>query len=246
MKNRVKLDSEFEYLRSKLYFTKYRNREVVRVKIDGKFFDLQRVILQFPKERIRFISDDRLDFRKENLELIVADIKLYRKEYYKTNKEIIKQRVLNWQKSNPDKFKKNMARYNKSEKGRRTKSLWRKGNKAKTHYSEYYKDFRKKLKQRYLYAKRKANIKGIKFELSYDDYVDLITKGCYYTGESLLNESGRGLDRINNKLGYTKENVLPCLGWVNKMRNNFLTVEETKLAAQAVIKYRLEKKDAKK
>jgi hypothetical protein len=63
-------------------------------------------------------------------------------------------------------------------------------------------------------------------------------KGCHYCFSSLLTETGIGLDRINNNLGYSLDNVLPCCGNCNKIRQDKLTVEEMKVAMSAIINYR--------
>lgn len=38
-----------------------------------------------------------------------------------------------------------------------------------------------------------------------------------------LGKYGVGLDRINNSKGYTIDNIVPCCGNCNKLKNNILT-----------------------
>ena len=75
-----------------------------------------------------------------------------------------------------------------------------------------------------------------------EEYCQILSRGCFYTGEELVNieNFGYSLDRIDNLKGYTLDNVLPCIGWVNMMRQDQLTVEETKIAVDAILKYRKE------
>lgn len=47
-----------------------------------------------------------------------------------------------------------------------------------------------------------------------------------------------GLDRKDNSLGYIIDNVLPCCGDCNKVRNTVLTVEEMEVAMKAVLVFR--------
>lgn len=98
------------------------------------------------------------------------------------------------------------------------------------------------LRAKYLIAKSNAlndnRRRTIDFELTFDQCVELWNKGCFYCGTELLTKSGSSLDRRNNNLGYDWVNVLPCCGDCNKIRNTVLTVEETKIAVDAVLAYR--------
>lgn len=83
----------------------------------------------------------------------------------------------------------------------------------------------------------------MEFDLTFDEYLDTVLKGCHYTGVNLLlqDHGGTSLDRIDNTKGYIKGNVLPCIGWVNKMRMDHMTVEETKLVVDTLIEVRRKK-----
>jgi len=90
----------------------------------------------------------------------------------------------------------------------------------------------------------KSKQRGIKIHkewaITIDEYAKLISKPCYYCEDFFAAKSkyGSGLDRIDNTKGYTVDNVLPCCKQCNSIRNNFLTVEETKIAVTAIINYR--------
>ena len=100
------------------------------------------------------------------------------------------------------------------------------------------------------FYKSNAKLKGLEFSLTEDEFMDIITKPCFYcekpplklsstnTGRLLYN----GIDRIDNSRGYVLGNVLPCCTRDNKMRNVFLTVEETKVVVTALENFRREKK----
>jgi hypothetical protein len=81
-----------------------------------------------------------------------------------------------------------------------------------------------------IYSKYKSKSKkrGISFDISKEDFKLLVSSNCYYSdlppnqkftnknkasGEYLYN----GLDRIDSNLGYTIDNVVPCVGWLNSM-----------------------------
>lgn len=98
------------------------------------------------------------------------------------------------------------------------------------------------LRTRYLMAKSNALNKNRRevrvFTIEYNEIISLWKKGCHYCSKEIINNKGVGLDRIDNNLGYTSNNVLPCCGDCNKIRNTALTVEETEIAIQAVLDHR--------
>ena len=80
--------------------------------------------------------------------------------------------------------------------------------------------------------------KVIDFKLKFEQVVKLWKKGCYYCCVDIVTETGIGLDRINNNKGYVENNVIPCCGDCNKVRNMILTVDETRVAMKAVMELR--------
>lgn len=90
--------------------------------------------------------------------------------------------------------------------------------------------------------KDNANKRGLSFELSFEDFIQLCEKPCHYTGKVktiLINITDlhghwecNGVDRIDNNLGYTKDNVVPCSKQANRMKGvltktEFLSVVES-------------------
>lgn len=80
---------------------------------------------------------------------------------------------------------------------------------------------------------RRSKARGLKCELSLDEYVELISKKCYYC-DGELPEIRAGLDRIDASKGYISGNVLPCCENCNKLKGNLLTVEETYVIVQGL------------
>lgn len=75
-----------------------------------------------------------------------------------------------------------------------------------------------------------AENRGINFELPKDDFRMLTKQNCFYCGSSPFSTykpalSGgylyNGVDRRDNRLGYTVENVVPCCKFCNWMKNVF-------------------------
>lgn len=85
--------------------------------------------------------------------------------------------------------------------------------------------------------KKSANLKGLVFELSRNQFKSLITQNCEYCGIPpskrapkkcyFGNIVANGIDRVDNKKGYTLENCVPCCKQCN-MAKRSLTVEEFK------------------
>ncbi len=98
---------------------------------------------------------------------------------------------------------------------------------------------RNDMNSRYSYAKCSAKQNKKPFLLTKDEYKKLASRNCIYCN-SPSGGLGVGLDRIDNdkSIGYTVDNVLPCCRDCNVMRGDRLTVEETKVAVEAILKHR--------
>lgn len=76
--------------------------------------------------------------------------------------------------------------------------------------------------------RRNAQIRNLDFDLSEDDFRRLTSQCCYYCGALPSKEVGRnayngkyvcnGIDRIDNTLGYTLDNVRPCCTFCNYLK----------------------------
>lgn len=89
----------------------------------------------------------------------------------------------------------------------------------------------------YRFSRAKAIVKKRKkysWELTEDEYCQLIALPCTYCGFPTYDATGIGLDRIDNTKGYSPDNVLPCCGECNRIRSNFYTVPEMKLIGKVV------------
>jgi hypothetical protein len=59
------------------------------------------------------------------------------------------------------------------------------------------------------------------FALSFEEFSKLINDSCYYCG----NFNCRGIDRLDNSIGYILENCVPCCEHCNIMKNKY-SIEE--------------------
>ena len=59
-----------------------------------------------------------------------------------------------------------------------------------------------------------AKRRGLVFELSLEEFSLLLDSPCHYCGE----EVALGIDRVDNGVGYTTTNVVPCCEYCNKLK----------------------------
>lgn len=80
--------------------------------------------------------------------------------------------------------------------------------------------------------KKSAYERGYVFELSKPEFLEIILKPCIYCGRALTSEKNKnkkhcngtfkytGIDRYDNKKGYTKDNCVPCCSVCNRMKSD--------------------------
>lgn len=76
--------------------------------------------------------------------------------------------------------------------------------------------------------RHKANKRGLSFEISLEDAIEVFKKDCNYCGiypyqvckqDDLYGDfTYNGIDRIDSSVGYTIDNILPCCGICNKAK----------------------------
>jgi len=84
-------------------------------------------------------------------------------------------------------------------------------------HKEQNKQYYKSIRGKYLKYKRDARMRDLKFSLKEGEFAAIISQPCYYCGE--LQENFNGVDRVNNKKGYIKENCVPCCKICNIMKH---------------------------
>jgi hypothetical protein len=91
------------------------------------------------------------------------------------------------------------------------------------------------------YYEKNAKIRGINFELNFDDFCKITQQNCFYCGatpvqgnnKSRLNRPNvfngivkhNGIDRINNTLGYAVNNSVPCCKTCNYAKRQMPQLE---------------------
>lgn len=98
----------------------------------------------------------------------------------------------------------------------------------------------------YLGIKKSAEVRGYEFSVTKDDVFSLVFLPCHYCGSSPSNEKKNmfnngnikynGLDRLDNKKGYVKENIVPCC-WVCNQNKKAMTKKDFLLWVKKVYEY---------
>lgn len=88
--------------------------------------------------------------------------------------------------------------------------------------------------------------RNIFFGLSIEEFEDISQRICIYCHKSPSNGGKHtrtngiftynGIDRKDNKRGYTKDNSVPCCARCNGIKSNLLSFEEMKAAMGAILK----------
>lgn len=93
---------------------------------------------------------------------------------------------------------------------------------------EYDREKSRYPRSRFTRGKRAAKRRKLAWTIEYDDYLTLVVQPCYHCNRSIADETGCGLDRIDNTLGYTLDNVKPCCKTCNRIRSRSMDAEEFK------------------
>lgn len=104
---------------------------------------------------------------------------------------------------------------------------------------KYYNKFEPKIKN----YKKSAIDRNHEWKLTDEEASDIFTKNCNYCNKiSIIGEDMNGIDRVNNKLGYTPENCVSCCGMCNIMKKEH-SVEDFIKKCTEIAKYDSSKKN---
>jgi hypothetical protein len=102
---------------------------------------------------------------------------------------------------------------NNKEKILKQNKEWAFRNKQK--FSAYGKKFYYTKRGKYNKYKKSARSRNINFDLTFDEFIYFWENPCFYCGSPINNI---GLDRVNNNIGYTINNIVPCCIMCNKIK----------------------------
>ncbi len=129
--------------------------------------------------------------------------------------------VMEWQKAHPEQKKRTAAKYRKTAKYRNTTKV-------------YFKKYRQTPKGKYLMYKGSAVKRGIVFDISFDYFCSFWKKSCHYCNYDIYTI---GLDRVNNELGYSIGNVVPCCTRCNRAKDIMSAKEYIDMCRRVVEKH---------
>lgn len=101
------------------------------------------------------------------------------------------------------------------------------------------------LRGRYRTLRYRAKAKRRKMTITFHQFIKLMAQPCFYECGRRLRGQGYSLDRLDNKKGYTLNNVVPCCGECNRVRGADLTVEETLYVIRALTRFRKKNRGAR-
>ena len=127
-----------------------------------------------------------------------------------------------WYLKNKEKHLANSKEWAKNHRAEIVKIVQRYVRRNKEKVSKYNSEFNKTPMGRYRYYKCRVGKRGFEFLLTLEKFTEIISKFCIYCGE---NEKPRGIDRVDNLLGYTIENSVPSCNSCNMMKK-IMTKEE--------------------
>ena len=92
----------------------------------------------------------------------------------------------------------------------------------------------KRTKGRYNSAKGYAKCRNKHWSIPKKEYLDLISKPCYYCNLPNGVQVGVGLDRIDNSKGYSLENCVSCCAMCNIIRGDKFSVKEMQQIGEVI------------
>lgn len=110
-------------------------------------------------------------------------------------------------------------------------------NKCKDCKKPIDRQYRRSLPVRFKDAQRIAGMRDKEWKLTFEEFCKILQMPCEYCNNELWPPSftGCGIDRIDNLLGYTKDNSRSCCPACNRIKGEYLTHYEMKEAMKAVI-----------
>ncbi len=155
------------------------------------------------------VKEYQKEYQQKNRERIKEQVSKYGKKRYQENREKKDAQNKEWG-ENPDNRKKRAGYVKKYEDNNKEK--------VAKHNSEYGKS----LAGYYRRYKYRANRAGYELTITLEDFKEITDNPCTYCGGD---EQQRGVDRVDNTIGYIKSNCVSCCGICNMMKMK-LSVKE--------------------
>ena len=142
------------------------------------------------------------EYRQKNKEKISEQIRISGKKWYQANKERKLKKGREWCRKNRKRVVEIVQKYVRN-------------NKEKV--KKYLRNYEQSEIGLYRTTKYSAKKRNYEFNLSLNEFKDIVSKSCIYCNE---NKKRIGIDRIDNFIGYTKENSVSCCKNCNMMKKD--------------------------
>lgn len=162
-----------------------------------RYKEYQKTYRQKHKEKVKEYNKK---YWEENKEKLKEENRIRGRKWYQNNKQRNYERTKKWQQNNRKRAVEMTQKYVI-------------GHKEKV--NEYLKKYGLSLDGYYRRYKYRAKKAGYKMTLSLKDFDFITSNQCSYCGEK---EKRRGIDRVDNSVGYLKENCVSCCGKCNMMK----------------------------
>lgn len=159
--------------------------------------------------------------------------KLCSAHYYQATKELALARQRRYRAT--EKGKETQRRYLRSPKGIACRKRVAKRQVAQKYHRRWYERAKARgyfdsvsFAQRLCYVRKIVKKRNKEWGLSDEEYKELINQPCYYCNNELAppTKYSIGLDRLDNALGYVRDNVVSCCMACNAIRGEWLTFYE--------------------
>jgi hypothetical protein len=103
-------------------------------------------------------------------------------------------------------------------------------------YQKYQREYWQSPRGKFSIYRTRAKRKNIEFTLTLEQFKNIILQPCHYCGEYLEEKEHCGVDRVDNNLGYTLVNCVPCCRRCNRWKSA-LTLERFSSHVQKIYEH---------
>lgn len=161
-------------------------------------------------------------YRKDRKSGFYFECKECKKEKNKEYRKINSQKIKEWRENNKEISKKYR------EKNREKLKKYREENKEK------HKTYHLKPQYKFNSYKKNAKKRNLNWDLSFEEFKQFWQQSCIYCGDDI---ETIGLDRIDNSIGYVKDNIVSCCFHCNFMKKKYSIKDFIEHCEKIVRKY---------
>ena len=159
--------------------------------------------------------------------------RIRRRNYYLQNKERVSELGKIWYQNNKERKQKTGKTWTQNHRKRIVEIVQAYVKRNKPKVLNYRKRYEASQEGLYRTTKFNAERRDYEFLLTKEEFIGIISNSCMYCGE---NEKRIGIDRVDNRKGYTKKNSAPCCQTCNYMKR-ILTKQEFMSHIEKIYKY---------